>query len=83
MEYAPEWDGHTPHQAIERIGKLTRHEPEPERTCKNLMAEYYPKSWPDFECSECAFFVGVDVVYKTDSWNYCGKCGAKVINNDN
>ena len=26
LEYAPEWDGHTPEQAIERIGKLTRHE---------------------------------------------------------
>ena len=25
LEFAPEWDGHTPVQAIERIGKLTRH----------------------------------------------------------
>lgn len=26
-EFAPEWDGHTPAQAIERIGKLKAHEP--------------------------------------------------------
>lgn len=26
LQQAPEWDGHTPAQAIERIGRLTQHE---------------------------------------------------------
>lgn len=46
IEFAPEWDGHTPAQAIERIGKLAELIDRP--TCKNA------KIYKDvFECSEC------------------------------
>lgn len=65
LEFAPEWDGHTPDQAIERIGRLTRHEPEPERTC------YIDKRVPDAPfCSRCAYDWN-------DDWCHCPNCGCK------
>lgn len=78
LEFAPEWDGHTPDQAIERIGKLTRHVPE--RTCrmKKKGPEYVLAGW--WECDECG------VVYppcneEIAKWalQYCPHCGAKVV----
>ena len=68
LEFAPEWDGHTPDQAIERIGKLASHEPE--RTC------YYESTdrctW---FCTSCG--MEVDVLHY--GYNYCPNCGAKVV----
>lgn len=81
LEFAPEWDGHTPAQAIERIGKLMRHEPETERTCRNTTRHRYY----GFECSECKWSAyepndyGNDVRF--DDFNYCPNCGSKVIRN--
>ena len=68
LEFAPEWDEHTPDQAIERIGKLTRHEPEPERTCRYKHIE---GTWFKCECGE--WYDGVIEP------NYCPRCGAKVV----
>ena len=36
LDNAPEWDGHTPAQAIERIGKLKAQEPPTVTECKDL-----------------------------------------------
>ena len=81
LEFAPEWDGHTPAQAIERIGKLTRHDQE--RMCKNITDGYVP-----FHCSECDCVTLYDEVRETgimaemgmlDAPNYCPNCGAKVV----
>lgn len=72
LEFAPEWDGHTPDQAIERIGKLMRHEPETERTCKYVWDEKR-HVWL---CSGCG---GLEPC--SDIVNYCCDCGAKVIRN--
>lgn len=63
LEFAPEWDGHTPDQAIERIGKLMRHEPEPERVLTLT---------PGGRCPECNKLVGM-------LESYCGWCGARVV----
>lgn len=71
-EFAPEWDGHTPDQAIDRIGKLMRHEPETERTCKYI----WDADRHVWFCSECG---GLEPC--SDSVNYCCDCGAKVIGN--
>lgn len=71
IEFAPEWDGHTPPQAIERIGKL-----EPVRHGK-WKHEYYPTVWygndepPEWVCSECQ-----DRAYNT--YDYCPNCGANM-----
>ena len=62
LEFAPEWDGHTPAQAIERIGKLTRREPE-ERTCTF--------DTEDGGCSNCG-----ERALSHDC--YCPNCGARV-----
>lgn len=70
LEFAPEWDGHTPAQAIERIGKMMRHEPEPERTCKAVFNGTHRGYEPRLYCSEC----GTELIGK-----FCYECGAKVV----
>ena len=71
LEYAPEWDGHTPAQAIARIGKL-----EPVRHGRWLYNSY-PTVWyghgepPEWVCSECE-----ERAYNT--YDYCPNCGAKM-----
>lgn len=71
LEYAPEWDGHTPVQAIARIGKL-----EPVRHGRWIQK----KTIPDFHhCSICG------VTHKMQAscnkylmLRYCPHCGAKM-----
>ena len=74
QEYAPEWDGHTPSQAIERIGKLTRREPE--RTCKCIYVNTVKSGMGEVVargCSECRS-TELRINHK-----YCPNCGAKVV----
>lgn len=78
---APEFDGHTPTQAIDRIASLADLiEPE-ERTCHavRIAVPFDPRDFPDdlvevyqFRCSECS-------VLLEDDWSFCPNCGAKVI----
>ena len=76
LEYAPEWDGHTPAQAIARIGKL-----EPVRHGRWLY-NYYPTVWyghgepPEWVCSECE-----ERAYNT--YDYCPNCGARMDGEEN
>ena len=79
LEFAPEWDGHTPDQAIERIGKLKYYEKE--HTCKNIATNA-----DDFCCSKCNAFVKGTMINGFDYWypigkalNNCPNCGAKVV----
>ena len=72
LEYAPEWDGHTPAQAIERIGKL-----EPVRLGHWETKVYTTESdgwiteYREEVCSECGEEqIGIS--------NYCPDCGAKM-----
>ena len=53
IEFAPEWDGHTPAQAIERIGKLADLIDRP--TCRNIYIETEGMGGCEngFKCSEC------------------------------
>lgn len=78
LEFAPEWDGHTPAQAIDRIGKLTRHETE--RTCRMEINWDYdgdcPAYYRDYVCSECKEDF---IYYKNSRVNYCPNCGTKVV----
>ena len=75
LEYAPEWDGHTSAQAIDRIGQL-----EPVRHGWWLY-NYYPTVWyghgepPEWVCSECE-----ERAYNT--YDYCPNCGAKMDGDD-
>ena len=72
IERAPEWDGHTPAQAIERIGKL-----EPVRHGRWETKVYTTESdgwiteYREEVCSECREGqIGIS--------NYCPNCGAKM-----
>lgn len=66
IEFAPEWDGHTPQQAIERIGKLN-----PVRHGKWIGHG----SRTTLKCSECGKW---QPAYYHDPWSYCPNCGAKM-----
>lgn len=70
LEYAPEWDGHTPAQAIERIGKL-----EPVRHAKYIHVGPSSKGGVDwYRCSNCGTLEsGVYVQHP-----FCSICGAKM-----
>ena len=71
LEYAPEWDGHTPAQAIARIGKL-----EPVRHGRWI----YRKTIPGFHhCSICGVTNKMQVsCNKYVMLRYCPHCGAKM-----
>ena len=73
IEYAPEWDGHTPAQAIERIGKL---EPVRHGRWMENREEYSFRGMRD-RCSICGSTQGIDWM------NFCPNCGAKMDRCDN
>ena len=76
IERAPEWDGHTPAQAIERIGKL-----EPVRHGRweiVIVSTSNPyESEIEEKCSLCGRFVQRYGTQPQD--NYCPNCGAKMM----
>lgn len=75
LDAAPEWDGHTPEQAIERIAALADLiEVAPERTCMPIMPPYEPGVEEIPVCSECGRQMFIE-----DGDAYCPRCGAKVI----
>lgn len=82
VDRAPEWDGHTPDQAIERIGKLADLIDRP--TCRNVYDESKAGACANgFECSECGNVVEDCEGYRiSGEFNYCSKCGARVVVDD-
>lgn len=73
LSRAPEWDGHTPAQAIDRIGKL-----EPVRHGSWLHTDAYPHR---VYCSCCyrTFITNAELMYRYEiPTNYCPNCGAKM-----
>lgn len=81
LEFAPEWDGHTPAQAIERIGKLMRKEPEPERTC-NAEMDWNAMDDGVLDCRIWRCSCGEKFPYwRGGEPGFCPECGAKVVDN--
>lgn len=76
LEYAPEWDGHTPVQAIARIEKL-----EPVRHgWWKVFYEDLQEQLSGYQCSACGYpFFG----RISGSYNFCPNCGAKMDRCDN
>ena len=76
IECAPEWDGHTPAQAIERIGKL-----EPVRHGRWIHAEdcdsLIDSTWI---CSSCKgkVYMDPDDSPNNHGFTYCPMCGARM-----
>lgn len=67
LDNAPEWDGHTPAQAIERIGKLKAQEPKPVHVTAAINHRKIG------ECPTCG-----KLINSGDYPNYCGNCGRAV-----
>ena len=67
LDNAPEWDGHTPAQAIERIGKLKAQE------AKQVYVTAEINHRKIGECPNCGKPINSD-----DYPNYCGHCGRAV-----
>ena len=68
-EFAPEWDGHTSAQAIERIGKLKAQEPPTVRECKDLQVLRDIKSGKVLKsgCKDYVIYNGD--WYRTHKWD--------------
>lgn len=84
LERAPEWDGHTPVQAIERIGRLV-----PVRHGKWSKGRKIGDVWC---CSECGFgqLVSASFMYKEgcighsdNRTRFCPNCGARMDAEEN
>lgn len=71
LDKAPKWDGHTPSDAIERIGGLSC-----EGYRKQSVGEWkLGESGCMYFCSECNYAAHPREV---DEWSYCPNCGAKM-----
>ena len=69
LDQAPEWDGHTSSEAIERIATLGR------GTCHEVMID---RHWRG--CSECGYvWENMYAAGFQTGPNYCPMCGAKVV----
>lgn len=75
VDHAPEWDGHTPDQAIERIGKLADLIDRP--TCRNE-EDSYDRT---FLCSACGYeaYTYSDSNCNPHDFSCCPECGAEVV----
>lgn len=71
VERAPEWDGHTPDEAIARIATLGR------RTCHKVRV--HMQSEDEMHCSECGRFLGFAGDVGAPPYNFCPNCGRKVV----
>lgn len=88
LDSAPEWDGHTPDQAIERIERLARRltdardgERAEIRSCWNV---YDKGAHGDvkngFKCSACGETSENGDRYRVGgAWKYCPGCGGRVL----
>ena len=69
-EYAPEWDGHTPDDAIARIAELGG------GTCHG------ESDLSEWVCSNCQCWIPLGLtpenIKHASEWRYCPHCGAKV-----
>ena len=76
VDRAPEWDGHTPDQAIERIGKLIDYKID-RPTCETIEHGRPDEYHVCKSCSRCSYGWCEDIYDKP--YTYCPNCGAKVI----
>lgn len=76
LDRAPEWDGHTPDEAIERIATLGRWTCHMRETTLPFVHDSHDDGY-FMICSECGF-----AIYMRKMWmpiKYCSNCGRKVV----
>lgn len=71
LECAPEWDGHSPSDAIERIATLGR-------DTFQLKPWEMERDTGFYDCMECACGYVADVADWAE-WHYCPNCGRNVV----
>lgn len=74
LDRAPEWDGHTPEQAIERISKLADLIGRESDTTEDIS-----KVYGTFECKRCGCVVKDTCAIDNGAINYCPDCGLMVV----
>lgn len=83
LERAPKWDGHTPSDAIERIGTLSAADVAPVRHGRWIQPHWKNSNYC-CNCSEC----GREAMHADYQWNkkgiypLCPHCGAKMNKDD-
>ena len=91
LDRAPEWDGHTPDQAIERIERLAQRLADARgggraeiMSCWNVYDDIaYGSCDNGFECSVCGCKVEDEEHYHVSgTWNFCPQCGRKVVRHE-
>ncbi len=75
VDRAPEWDGHTPDQAIERIGKLIDYKID-RPTCKTVEHGQPDEYHVCKSCSRCSYGWFEDIHDKP--YSYCPNCGTEI-----
>lgn len=73
LEKAPKWDGHTPSEAIERIGNMSDYRKQSEGEWLEINDGVLIGDGKHLECSKCG-------VWKKDKQksNFCSNCGAEM-----
>lgn len=88
LDRAPEWDGHTPDQAIERIERLAQRLADARvgerveiRSCWNVNDKDAGEVGKrGFKCSACGEVLKDGERYLTGgTWKYCPRCGGRVM----
>ena len=74
LDRAPEWDGHTPEQAIERISKLADLIGRESDTTEDIS-----KVYGTFACKRCGCVVKDTCAIDNGAINYCPDCGLMVV----
>ena len=85
LEKAPKWDGHTPSDAIERIGDMSGKGYRKQSEGEWKQTEE-PLGWGNVSCAECSVCGeswvldddAIDFDMVNDYWKYCPNCGAKM-----
>lgn len=79
VDRAPEWDGHTPDQAIERIGKLV--DCKTDRPTCTIESKGEMNPWEEYEL-ELSCGHAVEWPAEQSMPRYCPHCGAEVLDED-
>lgn len=72
LEKAPKWDGHTPAEAIQRIGNLSS-----EGYRKQIEGEWIRHGYK-WQCSICGVLMDIDGTPTENLLHFCPNCGAKM-----